>query len=71
MNVSVQGSRTEDVLWFIDDVRINNRLNAGTAPLDTVPVSMIELIEILDGGLAPIPGTQAAAGALPREVHFA
>ena len=34
-----QGSRTEDVLWLVDGVRINNRLYAGTTPLDTLPAS--------------------------------
>jgi len=64
VDVSLQGSRTEDVLWLIDDVRINNRLYAGTTPLDTVPASMIERIEVLDGGQALFYGTQAVAGAV-------
>ncbi len=64
VDVSLLGSRTEDVLWLIDDVRINNRLYAGTTPLDTVPASMIERIEVLDGGQALFYGTQAVAGAV-------
>ncbi len=64
VNVSLQGSRTEDVLWLIDDVRINNRLYAGTTPLDTVPASMVERLEVLDGGQALFYGTQAVAGAV-------
>lgn len=64
VDVSLQGSRTEDVLWLVDDVRINNRLYAGTTPLDTVPASMVERIEVLDGGQALFYGTQAVAGAV-------
>lgn len=64
VRASLQGSRTEDVLWLLDDVRINNRLYAGTTPLDTVPASMIERIEVLDGGQALFYGTQAVAGAV-------
>jgi vitamin B12 transporter len=64
VKVSLQGSRTEDVLWLVDDVRINNRLYAGTTPLDTIPASMVERIEVLDGGQALFYGTQAVAGAV-------
>src|ERR1700722_11193180 len=64
VQVSLQGSRTEDVLWLVDGIRINNRLYAGTTPLDTIPASMIERIEVLDGGQALFYGTQAVAGAI-------
>ncbi len=64
VDVSLLGSRTEDVLWLVDNVRINNRLYAGTTPLDTIPASMIERIEVLDGGQALFYGTQAVAGAV-------
>ena len=64
VQISLQGSRTEDVLWLVDGVRINNRLYAGTTPLDTLPASMIERIEILNGGQALFYGTQAVAGAI-------
>jgi outer membrane cobalamin receptor len=64
VNISLQGSRTPDVLWLVDGVRINNRLYAGTTPLDTIPASMIERIEVLDGGQALFYGTQAVAGAV-------
>jgi outer membrane cobalamin receptor len=64
VQVSLQGSRTEDVLWLVDGIRINNRLYAGTTPLDTIPASMIERIEVLDGGQALFYGTQAVAGAV-------
>jgi outer membrane cobalamin receptor len=62
--ISLQGSRTEDVLWMVDGIRINNRLYAGTTPLDTLPSSMVERIEVLDGGQALFYGTQAVAGAV-------
>jgi outer membrane cobalamin receptor len=64
VQISQQGSRTEDVLWMVDGIRINNRLYAGTTPLDTIPSGMIERIEVLDGGQALFYGTQAVAGAV-------
>ncbi|HEY2417392.1 MAG TPA: TonB-dependent receptor plug domain-containing protein, partial [Steroidobacteraceae bacterium] len=64
VQLSLQASRTPDVLWLVDGVRINNRLYAGTTPLDTIPASMIERIEVLDGGQALFYGTQAVAGAV-------
>jgi outer membrane cobalamin receptor len=64
VQISLQGSRTEDVLWLVDGIRINNRLYGGTTPLDTIPASMIERIEVLDGGQALFYGTQAVAGAV-------
>src|SRR6187551_3765591 len=44
VDVSFQGSRTQDVLWLVDGVRINNRLYAGTTPLDSLPAAMVERI---------------------------
>ncbi|HTE41325.1 MAG TPA: TonB-dependent receptor, partial [Steroidobacteraceae bacterium] len=64
VEVSLQGSRTSDILWLIDGVRISNRLYNGTTPLDTIPVHMIERIEVLKGGQALFYGTQAVAGAV-------
>jgi outer membrane cobalamin receptor len=64
VQISLQGSRTPDVLWLVDGIRINNRLYAGTTPLDTLPASMIERIEVLNGGQALFYGTQAVAGAV-------
>ncbi len=62
VDVSLQGSRTQDVLWTVDGVRINNRLYGSTSPNDTLPASMIERIEVLKGGESLFYGTQAAAG---------
>ncbi len=62
--LSLQGSRTQDVLWTIDGIRINNRLYSTTAPSDTLPSSMIERIEVLKGGEGLFYGTQGVAGVI-------
>lgn len=59
---SMEGSRSGEILWLVDGVRINNRLYASTTPLDTIPSSMIERIEVLEGGQGLFYGTQAVAG---------
>ncbi len=64
VHASFQGSTTGDILWLVDGIRINNRLYNGTTPLDTLPASMVERIEILEGGQALFYGTQAVAGAV-------
>ncbi len=64
VDISLHGSRTQDVLWLVDGIRINNRLYAGTTPLDTLPVSMVDRIEVLEGGQSLFYGTQALAGAV-------
>jgi outer membrane cobalamin receptor len=64
INLSLQGSRTGDVLWTVDGVRINNRLYNGTSPADTLPASMVERVEVLKGGQGLLYGTQAAAGVI-------
>lgn len=61
MDISLQGSRTQDMLLLVDGVRINNRLYSGTMS-DTLPASMIERIEVLKGGQGLFYGTQSAAG---------
>lgn len=63
VDVSLQGSRTGDVLWLIDGIRINNRIFNGTSP-DTLPAAAIERIEVLKGGESLFYGTQAVAGAI-------
>lgn len=62
VNVSLTGSRSSEVLFLVDGVRISNRLYAGTTPLDTLPSSMIERIEVLKGGQGLYYGTQAVGG---------
>ncbi|HEY4340441.1 MAG TPA: TonB-dependent receptor [Steroidobacteraceae bacterium] len=63
-DISLLGSRTQDVLWLVDGVRINNRLYGSTPPLDTLPAAMVERIEVLDGPQALFYGTQSSAGAI-------
>jgi outer membrane cobalamin receptor len=64
VDVALQGSRTQDVLWTMDGIRLNNRLYGGTSPNDTLPASMIERIEVLKGGESLFYGTQASAGTI-------
>lgn len=64
VDVSLQGARTQDVLWTVDGIRINNRLYGGTSPNDTLPASMIERVEVLKGGESLFYGTQAVAGVI-------
>jgi vitamin B12 transporter len=64
VDLSLMGSRTQDVLFMVDGVRINNRLYAGTTPLDTMPAGMVDRLELIDGGQALFYGTQAVAGAV-------
>ncbi|HVJ03591.1 MAG TPA: TonB-dependent receptor plug domain-containing protein, partial [Sphingomonas sp.] len=64
VDLSLQGSRTQDVLWTVDGVRINNRLYNSTSPNDTLPASMIERVEVLKGGESLFYGTQAVAGVI-------
>jgi outer membrane cobalamin receptor len=64
VRASFQGSTTGDILWLVDGVRINNRLYNTTTPLDTMPASIVERIEIIEGGQALFYGTQAVAGAV-------
>ena len=59
---SLQGSRSQDILWLIDGVRIANRLYNSTMPLDTVPANMVERIEVLKGGQGIFYGTQSVSG---------
>ena len=62
VTASLQGSRTNEILWLVDGVRISNRLYNGTTPLDTIPAHMVERVEILEGGQGLFYGTQAVAG---------
>ncbi|RYG36137.1 MAG: TonB-dependent receptor, partial [Burkholderiales bacterium] len=63
MDISLQGSRTQDMLFLVDGVRINNRLYSSTMT-DTLPGSMTERVEVLKGGQSLFYGTQAAAGVI-------
>lgn len=61
-SVSIQGSRSQDVLWLVDGVPVNNRLFGGTSPLDSISTHMIQRIEVLKGGQGLFYGSQAVAG---------
>jgi vitamin B12 transporter len=63
-DMSILGSRTQDVLLLIDGVRINNRLFTTQVNLDTVPSGIVDHIELLSGGQSLFYGTQALAGAV-------
>jgi outer membrane cobalamin receptor len=63
LDISLQGSRTQDMLFLLDGVRVNNRLYSTTIT-DTLPASMIERVEVLKGGQSLYYGTQAAAGVI-------
>jgi len=63
VDVSLDGSRTKDVLWLVDGVRINNRLYGSTTPLDSITTQMVDHIEVLKGGQGLFYGTQAVARA--------
>lgn len=63
LDISLQGSRTQDILFLVDGVRINNRLYSGTIT-DTLPSSMVERVEVVKGGQSLFYGTQAAAGVI-------
>ena len=62
VNVSLLGSRRTEVLFTLDGVRMGNRLYTTTTPLDSMPSSMIERIEVLKGGQGLFYGTQAVGG---------
>jgi outer membrane cobalamin receptor len=62
VELSLQGSRSSEVLWLVDGIRLNNRLYSTTTPLDTIPAHMVERIEILEGGEGLFYGTQSVAG---------
>jgi vitamin B12 transporter len=64
LNASLQGSRTKEILWLVDGVRISNRLYDTTTPLDTLPSHMVERIEVLEGGQSLFYGTQAVGGVI-------
>jgi vitamin B12 transporter len=63
-NASLQGSRSNEILYLIDGVRISNRLYNTTPPFDTVPAHMVARIEQLEGGQGLFFGTQGVAGVI-------
>ncbi len=67
--MSLLGSRTGDILWTVDGIRINNRLYNGTPPLDTLPSAIVDRLEVLQGGQALFYGTDAVAGGINIVTH--
>jgi len=63
-NASLQGSRSSEILYLVDGVRISNRLYNTTPPLDTIPAHMVERIEQLEGGQGLFFGSQGVAGVI-------
>jgi len=61
-DASIHGSRSKDILWLVDSVRITNRLYNGTSQRDTITAHMGERIEILKGGQGIFYGTQSVGG---------
>lgn len=61
-NASLQGSRSSEILYLVDGVRISNRLYNGTPPFDTIGAHQIERVEQLEGGQGLFFGTQGVAG---------
>lgn len=59
----VQLHGSNDILWLLDGVRINNRLYGGGWSY-TLSVHMIDRIEVLKGGESLFYGTGARAGAI-------
>ncbi len=64
VDASLLGGRRVDIIWLIDGVRVSNRLYTTTTPLDTIPASMIDKIEVLKGGQSLFYGTSAVSGAI-------
>lgn len=64
VELSFLGSRSSELLWTVDGIRLNNRLYSTTTPLDTLPAHLVERIEILEAGQGLFFGTQAVAGAV-------
>jgi len=63
-NASLQGSRSSEILYLVDGVRISNRLYNSTPPLDTIPAHMVERVEQLEGGQGLFFGSQGVAGVI-------
>ena len=68
-DISLLASRTQDVLWLVDGIRVNNRLYGTTPPTDTLASGTVDHLEVLEGGQALFYGTSALAGAINIVTH--
>jgi outer membrane cobalamin receptor len=68
-DISLVASRTPDVLWLVDGIRVNNRLYGTTPPTDTLASGTVDHLEVLEGGESLFYGTSAVAGAINILTH--
>ncbi|MBI9071917.1 MAG: TonB-dependent receptor [Melioribacteraceae bacterium] len=61
--VSIRGSQSNQVLILLDGIPLNNQ-SSGDADLSTIPVNIIERIEVHEGGSSSRFGSGAIGGAL-------
>ena len=61
--VSIRGSTSEQVVVFVDGVRINSSVT-GTVDFSTIPISSIERIEVIRGAASARFGTGAMGGVI-------
>lgn len=61
--VSIRGSTAEQVVVFVDGVRINSSVT-GTVDFSTIPISSIERIEVIRGAASARFGTGAMGGVI-------
>ncbi len=54
---------SDDILWMLDGVRLNNRLYGGSY-IDRISIKMIDRIEVLKGGEGLFYGTGAQSGVI-------
>ncbi len=61
--VKIRGSKSSDVLVLLDGQRINGPSD-GSADLSSIPLDMVERIEIIKGGASAVYGPDALSGAI-------
>jgi outer membrane cobalamin receptor len=69
VDISLLGSRTADVLWLVDGIRVNNRLYGTTPPTDTLASGTVDYVEMLEGGQSLFYGTSAVGGVINVITH--
>ncbi len=61
--ISIRGSQTNQVLVLLDGVPLNNQFG-GSADLSSVPINIVERIEVYEGGSSSVFGSGAIGGAI-------